>query len=836
MDTSADDARASTASYCSSSSSADRESLHSSAQETWTFRSTIGASSDGDDIGDDDDGGNDEEDSSVDAASRHFWCTDGQQDGDTAALQDNSKKPKLLSLAGFSNDEALKARLPVRRAAPVPVSLPIAQRHKKSGKQHLRLHSREGKLDALFPLDNDKLVAKKRQQRRPVPFLEIDDDEAREKSLEHKIAMHGELTAMESKKLHEAQKSSMLLPQFEAPDSRRTVLYRMSTLMVYALAFTSTAALHCGLFNFSLEIRRLFRLDTVPFGVFLLVCWAIVGLLSFTGGWIGDLVHDRVVLLRRAAVLWVASVVLLHLAAFRAVSTLSAVLLSLALPGACLAHGIIAPNCVVLGAEKYARSNDRRRLNPSQSESPLQLLHSGDDADVSNKCEQERLSSEDEEAVRRLCAAKKMAIHKYFSRCFGATLAGSSCVQLFFFLLVDVEVPPGSSKRSLVGRKGFLCMLFSSLLLLATLIVFLFQSRTHFQPRARSLLERKLELHEKLQGAFTWRAVLRVFSRAVVGCVCLVALLVTFVGMCIAFFGMLLDASFNTRLAAFLMIFLGWHAAMSIGKVQLSASGRLSRKCRSLGVPLVQLESALLLLFFVCMSSLSAFLRAQLYTTLVVQICQTRLDIPGADARFDPNTLGAFVSLVSLLLIPISNTTRFGRKQAPHGASTREYRVTSISPSRRLSIGICLSLVGIFLSSVVELYRRTKVIVAQPQMTCNKAYSEFGFMWTVPHLVFLGLSDMVFRVSLQEQLYSLNLLSTRWPGFVRGMIHFSDMVGYVGALSLTSMLSTWLFRPTTSDLALALLLLTTLLAFSYSSLKRVAEKIAEGHVMEGVPG
>jgi hypothetical protein len=402
-------------------------------------------------------------------------------------------------------------------------------------------------------------------------------------------------------------------------------------------------------------------------------------------------------------------------------------------------------------------------------------------------------------------------------------------VQLYFFLLVDVEVPSGSpNKKSLMSRKGFLCMLLSSVLLLAVLVCFLFQSRSHFQPppRALSSFEQKLESLDQKRDFFSWKAVLRVFSRAFVGYVFMASVLVAFIGVCYAFFGLVVvpDTSFNVRLATFLMILIGWHTAMSIGKFQLSATGKLSTKCQQLGIPMLQLQSALLLIFFFCMSSLSAFLRAQLYTTLVVQVCQTRLDIPGAGKLFNPNALGAFVSLVSLLLIPISNATRFrGRRSTP-----REFRIVSISPSRRLSIGICLYLVGIFLSSVVELYRRTKVVVSDPQPKCSKAYSDFGFLWTAPHLVFLGLSDMVFRVSLQEQFHSINLLTSRWPGFMQGVIEFSEMIGYVGALSLTSMLSTWLFRPSTSDLALVLLLMTTLLAFSYSSLKRVAEKIAAG--------
>ncbi|GAB9462628.1 hypothetical protein Gpo141_00000116 [Globisporangium polare] len=866
----------------------------SASRETWTWRSTVGACSDDDeDYGEergnsqesrsDDSTGSGAEEKSEDNTSSNnsaysnstddnddtsypqqsTWNQDDGQESRARRVSREAKKPvasqaaapKLLSIAGFSNKEALRTRLPVRRSAPTP-SQPSSSSNTHRNKQTQQLQEHHGDPRTL---ESDRLVLKKRQYQflQPQHLLpEQDDFQVQGKNLEHKIAMHEELTRRDKKLAseHSGSNNNTLLPQVDSAQ-RLAVTYRMSTAMVYSIVFTSSATLHCAIFNFSLELRRFFRLEMLPFGVFLLVCWAILGLLSFAGGWIGDLVRDRVVLLRRTAVLWALAVFVLHIAAFRAGSTFSIVLLSMALPCSCAAHGIFAPNCIVLGAERYTLLNDKRHLRTttttrnrrSQSTSSSQSLAGDTDADIDivSKLDQERLDNDDEEAlVNHLNVTRKMAIHKYFSRCFGATLAGSSWVQLFFFLLMDVEVPSSSSssspssKKSIMGRRGFLCMLLSSLLLLAALICFVFQSRAHYQPPRAPVgsFERKLEqAHDQKPDSFSWRAVLRVFSRAFIGYVFLVALLVAFVGVCCAFFGLVFvaDTSFNVRLASFFMILLGWHTAMSISKFQLSVNGKLSSKCRSLGIPMPQLQSALLLVFFFCMSSLSAFLRAQLYTTLVVQVCQTRLDIPGAGKVFNPNALGALVSVVSLLLIPISNATRFrggGRRKAQH--QRHEFRVVSISPSRRLSIGICLYLVGIFLSSIVELYRRTKVVLSDPQPQCSKAYSDFGFLWAAPHLVFLGLSDMVFRVSLQEQFHSINLLTSRWPGFMQGVIEFSEMIGYVGALALTSMLSSWLFRPSSSDLALVLLLMTTLLAFSYASLKRVAEKIAAGHLGE----
>lgn len=812
-------------------------SLPGSPRDTWGCRSTVGAYSDDEEEEEEEDnnerwsGGGEEgnngdstDDEMAYDSHRHSGRSNQEEmerkdtrERRAAAEAEATKRvlcgegAKLRRIPGFSNKEALMARLPARR----PLSLPSKPADIE--------RSKEKECGTNF----EKKVMLK-QQLDPPPR-----DPFEAKTLEHKIAMHEELTKIQ--KIDEFHGKGSL-PQVES--DRLAVTYRMSTMMVYSIVFTSSATLHCAIFNFSLELRRFFRLDMLPFGVFLLVCWTILGLLSFAGGWVGDLVHDRILLLRRTAILWAVAVFVLHLAAFRAASGFSLASVALVLPCSFIAHGIFTPNCIVLGAEKYISPNDRRLLKRNLSSSHT----SSDDpeADIPSKFDEERL--DDEAALtERLAVMRKIAIHKYFSRCFGATLAGSSCVQLYFFLLVDLEVPLGSSRKSLVGRKGYLCMLLSSLLLLSALICFLFQSRNHFQPPALSLFERKLASLEQDRMKFSWKAVLRVLTRACVGYTLFLSSLVTIAGVCSALIGMLVvpDSSFNLRLTAFLMIVVGWHVTITIGKVQLSAKGNLSAKCRSLGIPILQLQSVLLVVFFLCMSSFSAFLRAQLYTTLVAQMCQTRLDIPGAgDTVLNPNALGALVSIVSLLLIPISNATRFGRRtKAPRGLFAAEYRVVSISPSRRLSIAIFLYLVGIFLSSVVELYRRTKVVVMDPQPKCSKSYSDFGVMWTAPHLVFLGLSDMVFRVSLQEQFHSIDLLTSQWPGLMQGMIEFSEMIGYAGALALTSVLSSWLFRPSTSDLALVLLLMTTLLAFSYSSLKRVAEKIADGHFNgDEVPG
>ncbi|KAF1332115.1 hypothetical protein FI667_g3960, partial [Globisporangium splendens] len=830
------------------SRSSSTSSLQGSPRETWVYRSTIGAYSD------------DEESDYIEHWSeageerrsstnydvtydsyRHSPNGSVEEMEAQSCLQNRAAAEvlatkqalfedgsKLRRIPGFSNKEALKVHLPIRRPPVLPTtSASIQQTTRQKGKRCDTNFGRSVMVKQQFQSSSRDLFQEKSLDHKIAMHEELMRNDRMDEfatSLDRKIAMHEELTR--NLKTGEAQYARATFPQVEL-EPRPAFTYRMGTMMVYSIVFTSSTTLHCAIFNFSLELRRFFQLDMLPFGVFLLVCWTIFGLLSFAGGWIGDLVPDRVWLLRLAALLWAVAVFVLHMAAFRATSSFSFVCLSVALPCASMAHGIFAPNCIVLGVDKYMGANDRRRLKQYSSSSSRTCTDNDSEVDLANKFKDERPDDEDV-LTAHLNAVRKMAIRKYFSRCFAATLTGSSCTQLYFFLLVDLEIPLEPSRKSLMGWKGFCYMLLSSVLLLSTLICFMFQSRNHFQPPALSFFERKLASLEENRKRFSWKAIIRVFSRAFVGYALFLSSLVTVVGVCSALIGLLTlpDSSFNLRFAAFLMVLVGWYMITTIGRVQLSEKSNLSKKCNDLGIPLFQLQSVLLVLFFLGMSAFSAFLRAQLYTTLVAQTCQTRLDLPGASGTlFNPDALGALVSIISLLLIPISNAAKFSGFKKPATDGSAAIRIVSLSPSRRLSIATLLYLVGIFLSSVVELYRRTHVVVTDPQPKCNKSYSDFAVAWTAPHLVFLGLSDMVFRVSLQEQFHSIDLLTSQWPGLMQGMIEFSEMIGYVAALALTSMLSSWIFRPSTSDLATVFLLMTTLLAFSYSSLKRIAQKI-----------
>lgn len=157
-------------------------------------------------------------------------------------------------------------------------------------------------------------------------------------------------------------------------------------------------------------------------------------------------------------------------------------------------------------------------------------------------------------------------------------------------------------------------------------------------------------------------------------------------------------------------------------------------------------------------------------------------------------------------------------------------------PVTRMCFAMLLYLVSIFLSSVVELYRRkASVSPSALPRSCGSVHSDFAFLWTLPYVVLLGASDALFRVSLQEQCHELardsfssvpsaTRPSRRWAGAVQGAISLAEALGYTAALALVAVLSHWLFRPELTDMTLLFLLLTTVVALTHALLNRIAAR------------
>jgi hypothetical protein len=161
--------------------------------------------------------------------------------------------------------------------------------------------------------------------------------------------------------------------------------------------------------------------------------------------------------------------------------------------------------------------------------------------------------------------------------------------------------------------------------------------------------------------------------------------------------------------------------------------------------------------------------------------------------------------------------------------------IVSCPPVTRMCFAMLLYLISVFLSSVVELYRRKEEV--SPSLlprSCGTVHSEFSFLWTSPYMVLLGVSDALFRISLQEACHNLaqgsfastqsSLKPRRWAGTVQGCIALAEALGYTTALSLVAVLSRWLFRPEPTDMALLFLLLTTVVALTHAMLKHIATR------------
>jgi hypothetical protein len=600
---------------------------------------------------------------------------------------------------------------------------------------------------------------------------------------------------------------------------------------VYAALFMTTACVHCVSFNVSPALRRLFRIEALPVGLCIVFAWTILGLVNCLGSWVGSQ-GDRVALLRRLSWLWIVAIVLLQLAkVLPVVPWFAHTLLGIGYVAAVLAHGLLVPNVIAIGTEIVGTK-------------AMVISAAPDDNDVERR---------QQEAVEATMGA-------FITSSFGVVLAASSLIQAFFFAMVDLELSPTEGVLVLRSQRSIAITTPCAAFLLALIVIFLFQSRHHYAPataidsrsssprraglskpavRARNALERKLA-----QGAFEsfsrsddepsaqiglreWFLLAR-RSAALIALAIFTLVLVIAVGTVLISQAVTDRASTRVHLALFVLLSLGWIMTMLLSTSQLAPSSRdklYGHIDDLLVVPVLPSRQQLFVLVaLLCLASavaLAAFVRAQLYSTLFVQTCQLRRP-HGAAVLYDPNALGAWVGLASVLLIPpVHCALRFKAKSRPR-----------VSAVRRVVIGVLLYLISIFLSSVVELYRRaarwpsSESVVTNPVAAgCVKTHpANFTVLWSVPHLVVLSLADAIFQVAAAEEAHTLTA-PLGWLHVAQGVVSLADSVGYASALALTRTLSPWLYRIQHSDLVLLLLLVTAVASLSYALTKRLADHV-----------
>ncbi|EEY66033.1 uncharacterized protein PITG_03572 [Phytophthora infestans T30-4] len=560
--------------------------------------------------------------------------------------------------------------------------------------------------------------------------------------------------------------------------------FQINESVVYLILFSSTAVLHCAIFNFSSELRQFLQVDMYPFGIVLLLSWTFAGLIHFFGGLAGDLVRDRVLLLRRTAVLWGIAVLAFHVAAFQMSSLVSLVSMVSGLLCAGVAHGIVCPNVIALGVEsKFSAESEASYLS-----------------DVSSTMSDEQQQHYDSGS------------HNFFTVCFAARLAGSTLVQGYYFVLVDVETFSADNEQTTVDSRGFHCLLLMSFGLMASLIYFCFQSWNY------SHSDDFTSSNETI-WTWSWTNLVRLCNRVLVGYALLAFVLMTLIGAGFSLVAVLLATRFSlpVRLVAFLLTVTGWLLTMVASSRQLNPTKKhLVRVSRRLGLRSRQLYLAIFAVAFICVSGCVAFLRAQLYSSMLAQVCQTRLLIPGTiSTYFNPELLGTAVGTSSLVFIGLFRLLP---------------SLASCPPVTRMCFAMLLYLVSVFLSSVVELYRRQALVSPFVlSRSCGAVHSEFTFIWTSPYMILLGASDALFRVSFQEACHDLvrgsfGSSSRRWTGTVQGAISLAEALGYTTALSLVAVLSRWLFQREPTDMALFFLLLTTVIALTHAMLNRIAAR------------
>ncbi|KAK1948058.1 hypothetical protein P3T76_000348 [Phytophthora citrophthora] len=658
--------------------------------------------------------------------------------------------------------------------------------------------------------------------------------------------------------------------------------FEINESLVYLILFCSTAVLHCAIFNFNLELRQFLRLDIYPLGILLLLSWAFVGLIHFVGGVVGDLVADRVALVRRTAFLWGIAVVAIHLVSFKLSPVVSSLGLGLGLSCAGVAHGIICPNLIALNVESKlcAFGAVTTHLSPQDDSgsSSSDEEDSGAESELSYSSDVSTATTDEQHEQHE----HDVTSHNFFAGCFAARLAGSSIIQGYYFLMVNVDMFASKEALATADSRGFNCMLLMSVALMASLVFFCFEFWDYYHSDEDSVswgydddqqfelklatLDPGVDISTGTVWIWTWSDLVRLCNRALVSYALVSFALMTLIGVGFSLVVVLLatQTSLSVRLVAFLLIVFGWLLTMvAISRQMNPTKKQLLRECRRLGLRSRHFYLVMFAVAFICVSGCVAFLRAQLYTTMVVQVCQTHLVIPGTtETLFDPELLGTVVGTSSLILLgfsrlvnrnpqvsdlsnpELSAKTSVFALSIPSTPTPQKTWAQSFSlgssmasypPVTRMCLAMLLYLIGVFMSSVVELYRRKAGLGPSilPR-SCGSVHSEFTFLWASPYVVLLGVSDALFRVSLQEACHGLargsfasptaSHLSRRWAGTVQGAISLAEALGYTTALSLVSVLSRWLFQPEPTDMALLFLLLTTMVALTHAVLNRIATR------------
>ncbi|KAJ0403190.1 hypothetical protein ATCC90586_000161 [Pythium insidiosum] len=288
----------------------------------------------------------------------------------------------------------------------------------------------------------------------------------------------------------------------------------------------------------------------------------------------------------------------------------------------------------------------------------------------------------------------------------------------------------------------------------------------------------------------------------------------------------------SAHLVVFSLILFGWLFAMLTVTAQLSPSCKVYVESQAMGLRPSQVKALAVLIALAGISAFTVFLRAQLFTTLFVQSCQLRRSETLATAA--PSLLPAVVGLGSAVFMIALRDGMLRWRWSRACVSALSFA----SPLRRVSIGVLFFVLAVFLSSVVELYRRKRTTLPatvppgdSTREMCNKVTSDFSFLWAIPHVLLLAVGDAVFRSGASEEAY-VQASEVEWWWTSHGVQSLGDSVGQAAALTLSSWLSPWLYRMPSSDLVVVFLLTTSAAALLYAVAKRLVFTKRVAHVGE----
>lgn len=214
-----------------------------------------------------------------------------------------------------------------------------------------------------------------------------------------------------------------------------------------------------------------------------------------------------------------------------------------------------------------------------------------------------------------------------------------------------------------------------------------------------------------------------------------------------------------------------------------------------------------------CVVIYTGFIKAQLFTTFHFQACQAdRAFLPSI--VIDPRLLSIVPSISGVAYMILTYMTK----------PLRMFNNDSVyQPMKRVSTGVLLSLLGMFLSAIVELYRRNASLTAPSQefgfdSACSKftKSSSLSAIWMLPQLILLGIADICTSIPSQE--YFLHMFPSSLPNTSQGLHAALQSIGMLCALGLVDFSTLWYGNQLRkNDSEMILLLFTALCCSAYSA-------------------